>query len=180
MLCYYVKTRSRTNGSSHNNELPERQHHRQPTNQSAARATSAAPAYAHASAAQHRQHTRSQGHPAPPPPTPPNAPQHQQQQERSKPTEYTCGTCPSSYVLNATSTAEAYLAQCNYGSPFQKYTLILASGSAARALVRHLSAPICSCAGHAEHAIGARAALSAAYPPRLCLAIAEFIEDATS
>ena len=77
-------------------------------------------------------------------------------------------------------TAEATLAQCNFGSPFQKCTLMLAPLSAARALAQYLSAPICTCSAHAEHAIGARAALSAAYPPRMCHAIADFFEAATS
>ena len=75
-------------------------------------------------------------------------------------------------------TAETTLAQCNYGSPFQKYTLMLAPRFAARALAQHLSAPTCSCTTHAERAIGARAAMSAAYPPRMCGAIADFIDDA--
>ena len=58
-------------------------------------------------------------------------------------------------------------------------TLILAPAHAARHLADHLSNYTCACEGHAEQAIGARSAEAAAYPPKLCQAMADFIEAAT-
>ena len=76
-------------------------------------------------------------------------------------------------------TASTTLPQCSFGSPFQKYTTFLGSAATANALTAYLSPPPCTCRSHADLAVGPRAAASAAYPPRLCKAIADVIEMTT-
>ena len=77
-------------------------------------------------------------------------------------------------------TCSTTFAQCRFGSPFQKYTTLLAPLRARASLLATLAPPPCTCAAHAEHAIGVRAAAAAAYPPAMCDALADFIELATS
>jgi hypothetical protein len=81
-------------------------------------------------------------------------------------------------LQNAIPTALTTLVQCAYGSPFQKYTSMMAPRADADHLEAFLSAPYCGCSAHAGHAVGHRSAEAAEYPLRLCAAMADYVEAA--
>ena len=77
-------------------------------------------------------------------------------------------------LVAAWPTAHVNFAQCEFGSPFQKQTTVLASGDAAASLVL-LRRP-CTHASHEATALGEDSARAAVYPPALNWAFADVIE----
>ena len=64
--------------------------------------------------------------------------------------------------------------QCEFGSPFMKTTAVLGPAGAAHAMqALHRR---CTHRAHAATAVGEASALSAVYPPALCVAFADVIE----
>ena len=79
-------------------------------------------------------------------------------------------------LVAAWPTAHVNFAQCEFGSPFQKLTTVLASGGAAASLV--LLRRQCTHTSHASTALGDDSARAAVYPPALNSAFADVIERA--
>ena len=79
-------------------------------------------------------------------------------------------------LVAAWPTAHVNFAQCEFGSPFQKLTTVLASGGAAASLV--LLRRQCTHTSHTSTALGDDSARAAVYPPALNSAFADVIERA--
>jgi len=92
-------------------------------------------------------------------------------------------------LRRATKAARRTFAQCQFGSEYQKYTSVMVSARGEAELVRAFGAARCSCRDqgreHAKVAAGSDefgsslSAPSAAYPPKLNLALAEMLDRAT-
>ena len=79
---------------------------------------------------------------------------------------------------------EVTFAQCQFDSPYQKYTTLLACEAAVPLARRALAHAVCTCKSHAKVAKGrdefgdSLSAPAAEYPARLCEAFAQLLVDA--